>query len=87
MQVLFKAIRARDVNKVISYIQQEQGLANCIAKSPPKCDDGQSPLQVAFKTDDIAIARLLIEYGADINFIDSGKLNTWHTPVFHDFIR
>lgn len=45
-------------------------LANCAAKQPPKKDDGQSPLQVALKTCNFEVAQLLLDAGADVNFIE-----------------
>ncbi|MCL5130540.1 ankyrin repeat domain-containing protein [Algibacter sp. L4_22] len=87
MKAFFKAIRDRDLEKVRGYLIKSPELVNSTAKQPPKKDDGQSPLQVAFKTDNLEIARLLIENNADINFIESSDINSLNTPVFHDFIK
>jgi hypothetical protein len=55
--------------------------------APPKKDDGQSGLQVAFKAGQFAIATLLIEHGADVNFQESSTVNEWTAPVLHDAVR
>ena len=47
MKKLFKAIRNGDFNEVKEIITKKPELVNCVAKQPPKKDDGQSPLQVA----------------------------------------
>nr|GFD13139.1 hypothetical protein [Tanacetum cinerariifolium] len=54
---------------------------------PPKKDDGQSGLQVAFKAGQFAITTLLIEHGADVNFQQSSTVNEWTAPVLHDAVR
>ncbi|WP_162549830.1 ankyrin repeat domain-containing protein [Hymenobacter nivis] len=55
--------------------------------APPKKDDGQSGLQVAFKAGQFAVAELLIEQGADVNFQETSAVNAWTAPVLHDAIR
>ncbi|WP_164175144.1 ankyrin repeat domain-containing protein, partial [Ruminococcus flavefaciens] len=67
MKKLFKAIRNGDFNEVKEIITKKPELVNCVAKQPPKKDDGQSPLQVALKTGNFEIAKYLIEMGADLN--------------------
>ena len=54
MKKLFTAIRSSDLEMVQQLIEKKPALANCVAKQPPKKDDGQSPLQVALKTGNIA---------------------------------
>lgn len=54
---------------------------------PPKKDDGQSGLQVAFKTGNFEVAKLLIDKGANVNFMETSKINEWTAPVLHDCIR
>jgi hypothetical protein len=44
-------------------------------------------LQVAFKAGQFAIATLLIEHGADVNFQESSLVNEWTAPVLHDAVR
>ena len=88
MKKLFKAIRAGDLELVKQLIENKPELANCVAKQPPKKDDGQSPLQVALKTGNTAIAEYLIDMGANVNFIeDEFCCNQWRTPVLHDAIN
>ncbi|MBQ3394542.1 MAG: ankyrin repeat domain-containing protein [Oscillospiraceae bacterium] len=88
MKKLFKAIRASDIETVRRLIEKKPELVNCVAKQPPKKDDGQSPLQVALKTSNTAIANYLLDMGADVNFIeDVSCCNEWRTPVLHDAIN
>lgn len=87
MKKLFKAIRNSDLTEVREIITKDPKSVNCVAKQPPKKDDGQSPLQVALKTGNFVIARYLIDMGADLNFIeDESCCNEWRTPVIHDAI-
>ena len=88
MKKLFTAIRAFDFEMVRQIIEKKPELVNCVAKQPPKKDDGQSPLQVALKTGNTAIANYLLDMGADVNFIeDETCCNEWRTPVLHDAIN
>ena len=88
MKKLFKAIRDSDIETVKQIIEKQPELVNCTAKQPPKKDDGQSPLQVAFKTGNTDIAEYLIDMGANVNFIeDESCCNSWRTPVLHDAIN
>ncbi len=88
MKKLFKSIRNREIETVKQIIEKRPELVNCIAKQPPKKDDGQSPLQVAFKKGNIDIAEYLIDMGANVNFIeDESCCNSWRTPVLHDAIN
>ena len=88
MKKLFKAIRDRNIELIRELIATSSELVNCIAKQPPKKDDGQSPLQVALKTGAFDIAEFLIDNGADLNFMeDESCCNTWRAPVIHDAIN
>ena len=88
MKKLFTSIRASDLEMVRQIIEKKPELVNCVAKQPPKKDDGQSPLQVALKTGNTAIANYLLDMGADVNFIeDESCCNAWRTPVIHDAIN
>lgn len=65
-------------------IEGKPELVNCVAKQPPKKDDGQSPLQVAIKTGNFDITNLLIDSGADINFIEGeDSYDDWRMPVLN----
>ncbi len=88
MKKLFAAIRTSDLEMVKQIIEKNPELVNCTAKQPPKKDDGQSPLQVALKAGNTAIANYLLDHGADVNFIeDESCCNQWRTPVLHDAIN
>ena len=88
MKKLFNAIRNGDLDTVKKLIEKKPELVSCTAKQPPKKDDGQSPLQVALKTGNTAIADYLIDMGADVKFIeDESCCNAWRTPVLHDAIN
>ena len=88
MKKLFTAIRASDLETIKQIIEKKPELVNCIAKQPPKKDDGQSPLQIALKTGNTAIANYLLDHGADVNFMeDESCCNAWRTPVLHDAIN
>ena len=85
MKKLFKAIRENDIEEVRRLIEKKPELANCVAKQPPKKDDGQSPLQVAVKTHRFEIANYLLDEGADVNFMEdpASCCDDWCMPVLH----
>lgn len=83
----FQAIRAGDVQKVNELVAGNREYLSATNFAPPKKDDGQSGLQVAFKTGQFAIAEFLIHEGADVNFIEESIVNDWRAPVLHDCIR
>jgi hypothetical protein len=87
MKALFLAIRAGNLEKVVKLLQKDPALVHSTARQPPKKDDGQSPLQVAFKCGQFAIVDYLIDHGADVNFIEKKSVNEWTAPVIHDAIR
>lgn len=88
MKKFFTAIRKNDIETVSNMLQRKPELIKCVAKQPPKKDDGQSPLQVAFKVGNFQIVELLLSLGADINFIESEQCcNDWRAPVIHDAIN
>ncbi|HLW63011.1 MAG TPA: ankyrin repeat domain-containing protein [Flavobacterium sp.] len=86
MKALFTAIRNRDTEKITELITKKPELVNCIAKQPPKKDDGQSPLQIAFKSKNFWAVKYFLENGANVNFIDATSINEWKMPVLHDAI-
>jgi len=87
MKKLFKAIRHKDLDEVKAIIEKNPKLISCISTPPPKKDEGQSPLQVAVKTDAFDIAYYLIDKGADVNFMESEECgNTNRLPLLHDCI-
>ncbi len=88
MKKLFQAIRKGDLHAVRELLDKKPELIACTAKQPPKKDDGQSPLQVALKTGQLAIAELLLDRNADVCFIESPDCcNAWRAPVIHDAIN
>jgi ankyrin repeat protein len=87
MKVFFKAIADNDLAKVTELLDADKAYLTICNFTPPKKDDGQSGLQLAFKTGNLEIAQLLIERGADINFMETSTVNEWTAPVLHDCIR
>ena len=84
MKKLFTAIRHGDIETVKTLIENKPELVNCTAKQPPKKDDGQSPLQVAIKTNNFETANYLLDNGADVNFIESDdSYDDWRMPVLN----
>jgi hypothetical protein len=75
MKKLFNAIRSESFDEVKKIIDSKPDLVNCIAKQPPKKDDGQSPLQVALKVGAFDICDYLIDNGADLNFMEDESCN------------
>ncbi len=88
MKKLFQLIKKGDLASVKALAETKPELVNCVAKQPPKTDDGQSPLQIALKNGRFAIAAYLLEKGADVNFVESEACcNPWRAPVLHDAIN
>jgi hypothetical protein len=83
MKEIFSAIRQRDFNEVSGILSKRPELVNCIAGKTPKKDAGHSPLQVAIKTENNDIAKLLIERGADVRYMETGDNDGWRRPVLH----
>lgn len=88
MKKLFKAIHDKDLETVRALLEADPALIACVAKQPPKKDDGQSPLQVALKSGALRIAEELLDRGADVNFMeDPACCNAWRAPALHDAIN
>lgn len=88
MKKLFLAIRNDDLETVKDLLEKKPELISCIAKHPPKKDDGQSLLQVSLKCQRFQITDFLLSLSVDVNFIESdNSLNQWRSPVIHDAIR
>ena len=82
MKKLFNAIRKGDLGTVRTLLQKDPALIACTAQKPPAKDDGQSPLQVALKCGQFAIARKLLDCGADVHFMEAEDCsNSWRMPV------
>ena len=87
MKKLFTAIKKHDLDLVKKILEEKPNLINCVAKKPPKSDDGKSLLQVAIKDGTMEIANYLLDKGADVNFIeDETSENGWRMPVIQDAI-
>lgn len=88
MKKLFTAIRQGDTETVCALLDKKPELIACTAIAPPKKDAGQSPLQVAIKSGNPALAHLLLDRGANINFMEAEDCgNKWRMPVVQDAIR
>ncbi|MDQ2794875.1 MAG: ankyrin repeat domain-containing protein [Bacteroidota bacterium] len=87
IKAFFDAIGKNNVHEVKELVFANSQYLTTTNFAPPKKDDGQSGLQVAFKTGNFDIAQFLIDEGADIDFIDSSSINDWSAPVLHDSIR
>ena len=73
MKKLFTMIRRGNLEEVAAILDKKPDLISCLAKAPPKKDDGQSPLMVAIKSDNLEVAHLLLDRGADVNFREIGR--------------
>ena len=87
IKIFFKAVSDGDINKVSELLDKNSEYFNICNVAPPKKDDGQSGLQVAFKTGNFEVAELLIDKGANVNFMETSEINEWTAPVLHDCIR
>lgn len=93
MKKLFTAIRQGRLDEVAAILDKKPELIACLAKAPPKKDDGQSPLMVAIKSDNLEVAQLLLDRGADVNFRDAPtqphneSAPIWYNAVGQCFMR
>jgi hypothetical protein len=87
VKALFSAVRRHDNAAARALLSAIPELAHATAAAPPKKDDGQSPLQVAFKTANLEIASVLIAMGANVSFQETSEINEWTAPVLHDALR
>lgn len=90
MNAMFKEIRHGDIEKIRVRIAKNSAVVNEIyTGTKPKKDIGQSPLQVAIKCGQFEIIDLLIENGADVDFMEDPALVPPHSvcmSVLHDAI-
>ena len=87
MKKLFTAIKKHDFDTVKEILERKPDLITCVAKQPPKSDDGKSLLQVAIKDGTIEIANYLLDKGADVNFMEAeGSASGWRMPVIQDAV-
>ena len=94
MKKLFVMIRRGNLEEVAAILDKKPELIACLAKAPPKKDDGQSPLMVAIKSDNLEVAHLLLDRGADVNFQDginpygiNFSAPIWYHAVGQSFLR
>ena len=93
MKKLFICIRQGKLDEVAQILDKKPELIACLAKAPPKKDDGQSPLMVAIKSDNPEVAHLLLDRGADVNFRDAPSqphnesAPIWYNAVGQCFMR
>lgn len=93
MKKLFTSIRQGKLDEVTRILDKNPDLISCLAKAPPKKDDGQSPLMVAIKSDNPEVAHLLLDRGADVNFRDAPSqphnesAPIWYNAVGQCFLR
>ena len=72
MKKLFKDIRHNDIDAVHNTIRKKPAVVNEVFDGQkPKKDVGQSPLQVAIKCGHFEIIDLLIENGANVDFMEN----------------
>ena len=86
MKKLFDNIKKSNIEKVSQIIEKNPELVNCVSENLTKRDEGQSPLQIAIKTENTAIANYLLDMGADVNFI-ANEETPKREPVIHDAIK
>lgn len=78
MKKLFTAIRRKAIDVIKNILQRKPEVVNCVAKQPPKKDDGQSSLQVAIKSgnSDFTIPYYVIEKGGGYSIYGTGFLQS-----------
>ena len=82
MQKTFQLLRRGDIEAVRQILDRKPEEVNAVSGDKPKRDQGQSLLQVAIKSGHLDIADLLIDRGADLNFIEEPtELNPFCKPV------
>ena len=95
MNAMFKEIRHGDIEKIRERIAKNPSVVNEVfTGTKPKKDIAQSPLQVAIKCGEFEIIDLLLENGADADFMEDPSQKPEDTsasyfmcmPVLHDAI-
>ncbi|MDE7200901.1 MAG: ankyrin repeat domain-containing protein [Lachnospiraceae bacterium] len=75
MNTMFKEIRHGELEKILARIAKNSAVVNEIyTGTRPKKDIGQSPLQVAVKCGQFEIINLLLDNGADPDFMENRAL-------------
>ena len=88
MKKLFVSIRRGKLEEVKRILDKKPELISCTATAPPKKDVGQSPLQVAIKSDNAEVANYLLDIGADVNFMEEKVYYEMdlRAPILYDAI-
>src|SRR5699024_9559497 len=87
MRAVFTEIIDGDVEAVRRRLEAKPAEARAVAARTPKKYAGQSTLQVAYRHGRFAIVPLLLEAGADPNFIEDVGPGEWAMPVLHHAVR
>jgi hypothetical protein len=69
----FQALRERNLSEVWNFISDDPQLVHT-----PEAEGGLFPLHLAARLDDVALARVLLDYGADL---ESVHAHTFSTPL------
>lgn len=85
MQALFTAIIAGDVDTVRTRLAKNPEAVALVASASPKRYAGRSPLMVALIAGEFELANLLLDHGADVDFVDSSP-DDFRRPVLQDAI-
>ena len=85
---IFDAIRADDLAQVQAILAEDPSAVNAIAPKRPLDTRGMSPLQVSLCTGrHKKIAWLLLESGADVNYLSDRKIAEEARPVLFDGVN
>ncbi|RFC55605.1 alpha/beta hydrolase [Brumimicrobium aurantiacum] len=73
--------------KIQEYLIQFPALANSVVTGMSKGIDGFSSLMLAVRFYNFNAAKILVQNGANVNFIDSSDVRERHYPIFIDYIE
>jgi hypothetical protein len=74
-------------DKTKEMLLQNPELVNYIISGMAKGIDGFSSLQLSIRFFDFKFARVLIEAGADVNYMDDSPVRYYHYPLFFDLLE
>lgn len=86
----FKLVMDEEVDyseRIKQMLQEFPLLANSTVSGMKKGIDGFSSLMLAIRFYNFDVAKVLIQQGADVNFIDSSGVRQNHSPIFFDFME
>lgn len=86
----FKLIIDEEINQTETihlYLKEYPSLCNSVVSGMKKGIDGFSSLMLAIRFYDFNTARMLVEHGANVNFIDSSNVRENNSPVFFDLLQ